>query len=247
MAKSLGSLARMTLRQLRQVASDLGVGLYSRKSKDQLVAAIGDRNEEEISQPTLQAPNLQAMETEMEPAPRPEAETNVVFLPRDPQWAYVFWEISEDDRASAQSAGATQLCLRVADVTGLPERLRSPPHPAGGDRRQPCHRVVPARTAQRPRLPSGTGLSQGQLRGLDHPRVLLGGPGACPPPQRADPRSVRALLPRQHARHHPGRWVGCGCFPTHRSRGYGAPRAPLPDRNGPVAAHQPRVGGLPRT
>ena len=33
----------MTLRQLRQVASDLGVSLYSRKTKEQLVSAISDR------------------------------------------------------------------------------------------------------------------------------------------------------------------------------------------------------------
>ena len=52
-------------------------------------------------------------------APRPDSQTRVVFLPRDPQWAYVFWEISEEDRSDALADGATQLCLRVADVTGL--------------------------------------------------------------------------------------------------------------------------------
>ncbi|MFM7266042.1 MAG: Rho termination factor N-terminal domain-containing protein, partial [Cyanobium sp.] len=30
----------MTLRQLRQIASDVGVSLYSRKSKEELVEAI---------------------------------------------------------------------------------------------------------------------------------------------------------------------------------------------------------------
>jgi hypothetical protein len=102
----------MTLRQLRQVASDLGVSLYSRKSKDELVDAITQRRE-------LSPRSLQAIEAEMSPAPRPAAETSVVFLPRDPQWAYVFWEISDTDRNQAQAAGASQLCLRVADVTGL--------------------------------------------------------------------------------------------------------------------------------
>jgi hypothetical protein len=105
----------MTLRQLRQVASDLGVALYSRKSKEELVAAIEERQDVQD-----QTPSLRAIEAEMAPAPRPGAETNVVFLPRDPQWAYVFWEISEEDRDLAQAASATQLCLRVADVTGLP-------------------------------------------------------------------------------------------------------------------------------
>lgn len=48
-----------------------------------------------------------------------QAATQVVFLPRDPQWAYCFWTISDDDRNKARLAGATSLCLRVADVTGL--------------------------------------------------------------------------------------------------------------------------------
>jgi hypothetical protein len=102
----------MTLRQLRQVASDLGVSLYSRKSKDELVDAISRQRD-------LSPESLQAIEAEMAPPPRPAAETSVVFLPRDPQWAYVFWEISDVDREQAQAAGASQLCLRVADVTGL--------------------------------------------------------------------------------------------------------------------------------
>ncbi|MCP9778972.1 MULTISPECIES: DUF4912 domain-containing protein [unclassified Cyanobium] len=106
----------MTLRQLRQVASDLGVSLYSRKSKDELLAAINVRQDEEDT-----PISLKAIEAELPPAPRPSsANTSVVFLPRDPQWAYVFWDISESDRASALAAGASQLCLRVADVTGLP-------------------------------------------------------------------------------------------------------------------------------
>jgi len=114
MTQALTSLARMTLRQLRQIASDLGVSLYSRKSKDELLAAINERQDED-------QPSLQAIEAELPPAPRPgPATTNVVFLPRDPQWAYVFWEISPADRSQAQAAGASQLCLRVADVTGLP-------------------------------------------------------------------------------------------------------------------------------
>lgn len=103
----------MTLRQLRQIASDLGVALYSRKSKTELVAAIEQRQETQAEEP-----NLKEIEAELAPAPQPGPETSVVFLPRDPQWAYVFWEISEADRSRA--AGTGQLCLRVADVTGLP-------------------------------------------------------------------------------------------------------------------------------
>ena len=90
----------MTLRQLREVASELGVSLYSRKSKEELLDAIESR------QDSAQR-SLNAIEAELAPAPRPTAFTNVVFLPRDPQWAYVFWTISSADqqRAAAESHG----------------------------------------------------------------------------------------------------------------------------------------------
>ena len=108
MSQTLSSLARMTLRQLRQVASELGVTLYSRKTKEELVQAIGERQSD-----------LTSLEQEHSTPPQADGASRVVFLPRDPQWAYVFWEISETDRQQAFRAGASQLCLRVADVTGL--------------------------------------------------------------------------------------------------------------------------------
>ena len=104
----------MTLRQLRQVASELGVTLYSRKTKEELVSAIGQRQGGLSATAVLSSPD---QERDLEPSG--QAETRVVFLPRDPQWAYVLWEISEADRNEAFKVGASQLCLRVADVTGL--------------------------------------------------------------------------------------------------------------------------------
>jgi hypothetical protein len=118
--QALSSLARLTLRQLRQMASDLGVTLYSRKSKEDLVSAIAER------QDRLDG-DREAMEAELHSPSTSEASTRVVFLPRDPQWAYVFWEISDSDRRQAQSEGAAFLCLRLADVTGL-ENGSSHPH-----------------------------------------------------------------------------------------------------------------------
>lgn len=59
-------------------------------------------------------------------APPEVTHTEVVFLPRDPQWAYCFWSIADADRKRADAAGATTLCLRVADVTGLSEQPTQP-------------------------------------------------------------------------------------------------------------------------
>ena len=114
----------LTLRQLRQMASNLGIGRYSRMLKDQLLRAIQGKSDyqPEASQPVGDAPegvDLRNIESEMSSAPRPAAQTSIVFLPRDPQWAFVFWELSDNDRRLAMADGASQLVLRVADVTGL--------------------------------------------------------------------------------------------------------------------------------
>ena len=63
MSQTLSSLARMTLRQLRQVASELGVSLYSRKTKDELLSAIGERQADLTSLEQEHAPNRQLDET----------------------------------------------------------------------------------------------------------------------------------------------------------------------------------------
>ena len=77
------------------------------------------------AQPTAPAP-ASSPEVSTPVMPAPAAHTEVVFLPRDPQWAYCFWSIAPADRQRAQAAGAGSLCLRVADVTGL---LNASAHP----------------------------------------------------------------------------------------------------------------------
>lgn len=117
--QALSSLARLTLRQLRQMASDLGVTLYSRKSKEALVSAIAERQGRKSS-------TAKPIESEFSPAASSESKTRVVFLPRDPQWAYVFWEISDNDRKRALTDGAAHLSLRLADVTGIQDGSSHP-------------------------------------------------------------------------------------------------------------------------
>ena len=119
--KSKDELLSLTLRQLRQVASKLSVPLYSRKTKAVLVDLIvkyqaKENNSENISQArnSNSIPNQQLSATPTSV----DAKTNLVFLPRDPEWAYVFWHISEADREKAKSLGANKLCLRLYDVTG---------------------------------------------------------------------------------------------------------------------------------
>ena len=64
----------LTLRQLRELASNLGIGRYSRMLKDQLVRAI-ERQSDAAPESADGSTDLRALEAEMLPAPRPSAQT----------------------------------------------------------------------------------------------------------------------------------------------------------------------------
>jgi len=119
--KSKEELLRQTLRQLRQVASKLSVPLYSRKTKAVLVDLIvtyqAKLNKSKNISPSQDNNIVSSNQTTS--ISTSDEKTNLVFLPRDPEWAYVFWQISEADREKAKSLGANKLCLRLYDVTGV--------------------------------------------------------------------------------------------------------------------------------
>ena len=119
--KSKDELLSLTLRQLRQVASKLSVPLYSRKTKAVLVDLIVTyQTKANKSKKVSQTKDDKSISNKQLPTipSTVDAKTNLVFLPRDPEWAYVFWQISEADREKAKSLGANKLCLRLYDVTG---------------------------------------------------------------------------------------------------------------------------------
>ena len=128
MTNAPDSLSRLTLRQLRQKASALGVPLYSRKSKVSLIKAIEIYQAkkdavEKLGTPFWKAPSSQSKSANFLGS---SSNTKVVFLPRDPEWAYVFWEIAEVDRQRALSLGASRLSLRLADVTDITDGTAHP-------------------------------------------------------------------------------------------------------------------------
>ncbi len=116
-------LLSLTLRQLRQEASKLSVPLYSRKTKAVLIDLIDkyQKNSTEKNNKTLIKKTPPKISEFTSQSVKEEVNTKLVFLPRDPEWAYVFWQISEIDREKAQSLGANKLCLRLYDATGIAE------------------------------------------------------------------------------------------------------------------------------
>ena len=139
---SIRALTGQMLVQLRALAERCGLSGYSSMTKAELIDALS-RQEEPGAAPSVSADTgtsispapvpaqaIQAEAVQARPShsqPAQDQATQVVFLPRDPQWAYCFWSISQADQARASAAGAVGLCLRLADVTGLGSQ-QSHPH-----------------------------------------------------------------------------------------------------------------------
>ncbi|PLS67510.1 MAG: Rho termination protein, partial [Cyanobacteria bacterium M5B4] len=145
MAKERPPIEEMTLRQLRKVAAEYEISRYSRMRKSQLLKAIqsaklGDlvgqheqKTEEErqtveakkfeLGQPTgvgvAEATELAMVDWNLGDLPDGYDEARIVLLPRDPQWAYAYWDIPDRDKEACRRQGGQQLALRIYDATDL--------------------------------------------------------------------------------------------------------------------------------
>ncbi|QYO62635.1 Rho termination factor N-terminal domain-containing protein [Leptolyngbya sp. 7M] len=120
-------LEEMTLRQLRRVASELNISRYSRMRKDQLLEAILEAQQLRFSpspsrtleaQAEVEAAKFDVGQTDRQGGPLvvvdeglPDlpagyGDSRIVLMPRDPQWAYAYWDIPNEHKEE---------CLRNAD------------------------------------------------------------------------------------------------------------------------------------
>ena len=146
-------LEQMTLRQLRRVASRYGIPRYSRMGKDQLLEAIQAVEQSSDPQAMISAQH-QAIQEELTAQEQVEAakfelgqddvailatvdegladlpegygETRIVIMPRDPRWAYAYWDVPNDHKEHLRYQGGQQLALRLYDVTDIDFNNQAP-------------------------------------------------------------------------------------------------------------------------
>lgn len=53
-------------------------------------------------------------------------ESRIVLLPRDPQWAYAYWDIPNEHKQALRNQGGSRLALRFYDVTDIDINNQSP-------------------------------------------------------------------------------------------------------------------------
>ncbi|MGK7874753.1 MAG: DUF4912 domain-containing protein [Xenococcaceae cyanobacterium] len=146
MIKERPPLEEMTLRQLRKVASEYNVSRYSRMRKAQLLAAVQTIERErasrsqsfiqkeqqvkaakfELGQEDRTGGPLASVDEELGDLPEGYGESRIVLMPRDPQWAYAYWDIPNEHKEELRSQGGQQLALRLYDVTDINLEYQSP-------------------------------------------------------------------------------------------------------------------------
>lgn len=53
-------------------------------------------------------------------------ESRIVLMPRDPKWAYAYWDVSNEHREALRNQGGQTLALRLYDVTDIDVAVQSP-------------------------------------------------------------------------------------------------------------------------
>lgn len=150
MAKERPPLKEMTLRQLRRVASEYKISRYSRMRKAQLLASIEeaikkteqsrfsqnlpDMQEEqqvnaakfEVGQEDNIKESLASVDSDLGELPDGYGESRIMLMPRDPQWAYAYWDIPNERKEELRRQGGQQLALRIYDVTDVDINNQAP-------------------------------------------------------------------------------------------------------------------------
>ncbi len=139
MAKERPPREEMTLRQLRRVASEYNISRYSRMRKAQLLAEIKKIEQERLAQDISEIQEEQQVEAakfEVGQEDRGEAplasvdrdlgelpggygDSRIVLMPRDPQWAYTYWDVPNEHKEELRRQGGQQLAIRLYDVTDV--------------------------------------------------------------------------------------------------------------------------------
>ncbi|MGF1494686.1 MAG: DUF4912 domain-containing protein, partial [Microcoleaceae cyanobacterium] len=150
MAREQPVLEDMTLRQLRRLASEYGISRYSRMRKSQLLATIqeiqiqrlasvrpssslqnqeeaeagnfssGQKRDDEVSDP------FASVDDGLIDLPGGYGTSHIILMPRDPEWAYAYWDIPRESKERLKRQGGQQLALRIYDVTNINLEYQTP-------------------------------------------------------------------------------------------------------------------------
>ena len=80
----------------------------------------------DVGQTDLSSETLATVDEGLPDLPEGYGESRIVLLPRDPQWGYAYWDISNEHKSEARQQGGQNLVLRLYDVTDVEVDRQSP-------------------------------------------------------------------------------------------------------------------------
>ncbi|NJL88842.1 MAG: DUF4912 domain-containing protein [Coleofasciculaceae cyanobacterium SM2_1_6] len=85
-----------------------------------------DQNNPNSESTPVEVVNLADVDHGLPDLPSGYGESRIVLMPRDPQWAYAYWDIPNDHKEELRRQGGQQLALRIYDVTDVDINYQSP-------------------------------------------------------------------------------------------------------------------------
>ncbi len=79
-----------------------------------------------LGMPTFTVEELASVDDGLPDLPDGYGDSRLVLLPRDPKWAYAYWDISNEHKEALRQQGGQQLMLRLYDVTDIDQSSQSP-------------------------------------------------------------------------------------------------------------------------
>jgi hypothetical protein len=70
--------------------------------------------------------SLASVDRDLGELPDGYGESRIVLLPRDPQWAYAYWDVPGEHKEELRRQGGQQLALRIYDVTDISIEHQAP-------------------------------------------------------------------------------------------------------------------------
>jgi ABC-type phosphate transport system substrate-binding protein len=102
------------------LAAGAGTALWATRSQDTDPTNVGIPPSDAVLPITGNsnlASDLATVDDGLAELPAGYGESHIVLMPRDPQWAYAYWDVSESHKAALRHEGGDRLALRFYDVT----------------------------------------------------------------------------------------------------------------------------------
>jgi hypothetical protein len=80
----------------------------------------------DVGQVDLSSEELASVDEALPDLPTGYGESWITLLPRDPQWAYAYWDVPDEHRQAVRQQGGQRLALRFYDVTDVDVNHQNP-------------------------------------------------------------------------------------------------------------------------